>query len=355
MKPRTAIRLKNAILPCLFFAWITINGDCTVGRTLNVTESISPEEIQEGSVSVSGGKIRYKIVGKNKKGIPILVLHGGPGVSYDYLEPLAGLADERPVVFYNQLGCGNSDRPDDPSLWVLERYVDELHQVRTTLGLKRVHIIGQSWGTTLAVEYILTKHPKGVASLVLSGPLLSTSRWIEDQKAYIAELPKETREIILKCEAAGEFSSPHYQDAMTAYYKIHVCRLNPWPDCLNRSYEKLNFSIYGSMWGPSEFTVTGTLKNYDRTERLNEIAEPVLLTCGFYDEASPATVSYYQKKLPGSEIVVFEDASHEQHLEKPQEYLRAVRDFLHRAEKRPRQESENVSVPLHRGGARKKP
>ena len=78
-----------------------------MGRTLNVTESISPEEIQEGSVSVSGGKIRYKIVGKNKKGIPILVLHGGPGVSYDYLEPLAGLADERPVVFYNQLGCGN--------------------------------------------------------------------------------------------------------------------------------------------------------------------------------------------------------------------------------------------------------
>jgi proline iminopeptidase len=175
-----------------------------------------------------------------------------------------------------------------------------------------------------------------VVSLVLSGPLLSTSRWIDDQKAYIAELPKETREIIFKCEDAGEFSSPQYEDAMMAYYKIHVCRLNPWPECLNRSFEKLNYSIYRYMWGPSEFTVTGILKNYERVDRLQDIAVPVLFTCGFYDEAPPATTKFYQKNLPGSEIYIFEDASHEHHLEKSKEYLQVVRNFLRRAEKEQR-------------------
>lgn len=304
-----------------------------MNSNVNVRGSKNTGEIQEGYIPSTGGKISYKVAGKNKKGIPVLVLHGGPGASLDYLEPLAELADERPVVFYDQLGCGNSDKPDDTSRWTIAWFVDELHQVRKALGMKNVHIIGQSWGTSLAVDYLLTKDPKGVASLVLSGPLLSTSRWIEDQRAYIAELPKEIREIILKCEDSGEFSSPEYQDAMMAYYKIHVCRLNPWPECLNRSFEKLNFSLYGYMWGPSEFTVTGVLKNYERVDRLKKISSPVLLTCGFYDEATPTTTKHYQDNLPGSEIYIFEDASHEHHLEKPQEYLKVVRDFLRRAEK----------------------
>ncbi|HOP41013.1 MAG TPA: proline iminopeptidase-family hydrolase [Geobacteraceae bacterium] len=300
---------------------------------INVKASRNVGNIREGYIQVTGGKVWYKVVGNNNGNIPILVLHGGPGASYDYLEPLAELADERPVVFYDQLGCGNSDKPDDTPLWTIERFVDELHQVRKALGLKKVHIIGQSWGTSLAVDYLFTKQPEGVVSLVLSGPLLSTQRWIEDQKAYIAELPKEIREIILKSEDAGEFTSPQYQDAMMAYYKIHVCRLDPWPECLNRSFEKLNGSIYKYMWGPSEFTVTGVLKNYERVERLKEIAIPVLFTCGLYDEATPATCKYYQENLPGSEMHVFEDASHEHHLEKPQEYLQIVGDFLRRAEK----------------------
>lgn len=299
----------------------------------NVKASNNAGDIQEGFLSLTGGKISYKVAGKNKKGIPVLVLHGGPGASHDYLEPLAELADERPVVFYDQLGCGNSDKPDDTSRWTIAWFVDELHQVRRALGMKNVHIIGQSWGTSLAVDYLLTKNPKGVASLVLSGPLLSASRWMEDQRAYIAELPKEIREMILTCEDSGEFSSPEYQDAMMAYYKIHVCRLDPWPECLNRSFEKLNFSLYGHMWGPSEFTVTGALQNYERVDRLKKISSPVLLTCGFYDEATPTTTRYYQENIPGSEIYIFEDASHEHHLEKPQEYLQVVRDFLRRAEK----------------------
>ncbi len=298
------------------------------------TNKIKIGEVQEGYISVIGGKIWYKVVGKHKQGTPLLVVHGGPGATHDYLEPIAEFADERPVVFYDQLGCGNSDKPEDTSLWTIDRFVDELHQVLKTLGLKKVHLLGQSWGTSLAVDYVLRKNPEGIVSLVLSGPLLSTSRWIEDQKAYIDELPKNLRNTIRESEEAGEFSSPQYQDAMMAYYKIHVCRLDLWPECLNRSFNTLNFSMYEYMWGPSEFTVAGSLKDYERADRLKEITVPVLFTCGSYDEASPATTKYYQQNLPGSDIHIFENASHEHHLEKPQEYLRVVRDFLHDAERK---------------------
>ncbi len=308
-------------------------GGCGMDYSLSGVESEGMRKTEEGYVSVSGGRVWYKVVGKDMKGIPVLVIHGGPGASHDYLEPLAELSDARPVVFYDQLGCGNSDRPEDTSLWTIERFLVELHRVRNELDLKKMHIIGQSWGSSLAVDYLLSEKGEGVVSLVLSGALLSTSRWIEDQKSHVAQLPEVPRQVIRRCEDAGEYSSSSYQDAMMEFYKIHVCRLDPWPECLNRSFEKLNFPMYEYMWGPSEFTVTGALKDYERVERLKEISIPVLFTCGYYDEATPATTRYYQRHLPGSKVLVIEDASHEHHLEKPKEYLQAVRDFLHDAEK----------------------
>ena len=117
------------------------------------------------------------------------------------------------------------------------------------------------------------------------------------------------------------------------YYKIHVCRLDPWPDCLKRTLEKIRHEVYVQMWGPSEFTVTGTLKGYERVDKLKEITVPTLFTCGQYDEATPSTTSYYHSMLPGSEIVIFEGASHEHHLEKTDEYLKVVRNFIDKTEK----------------------
>jgi proline iminopeptidase len=290
--------------------------------------------IVEGYIPVTGGKIWYKIVGANRKNIPLLVLHGGPGAPHDYLEPFEALSDERPVIFYDQLGCGNSDKPGDTSLWTLERFVNELEQVRTYLGLDKMHLHGQSWGTMLAVDFILTKEPKGVVSLILSGPCLSSSRFASDQKVYLSELPDTLQRIVNESEASGYFGSKEYQDAMMAYYKIHVCRLDPWPDCLNRTLEKLGHEVYEQMWGPSEFTVTGMLKGYERVDLLNRISIPTLFTCGRYDEATPSTTEYYHSMLPGSEIVIFEDASHEHHLEKTDEYFEVVRGFMDKTEKR---------------------
>ncbi|MCF7815196.1 MAG: proline iminopeptidase-family hydrolase [Candidatus Cloacimonetes bacterium] len=272
--------------------------------------------MEEGFISVTGGKVWYKIVGKNKSEIPLLILHGGPGASHTYLEPLEKLADKRPVVFYDQLGCGNSERPADTSLWTIDRFVEELQQVRNSLGLDQVHLLGQSWGSSLAAEYILTKKPEGVKSVILSGALLSTSSWIADQQIYIEQLPEKTRNAILQCEKTGEYNSPEYQNAMMEFYQLHVYRLESWPECLNRAFSELNFAQYEYMWGPSEFTVTGSLKNYERVDQLYKIDLPVLFTCGEFDEATPATTRYYQENLPGSRLHIFEDASHEHHLEK---------------------------------------
>ncbi|MDD1753813.1 MAG: proline iminopeptidase-family hydrolase [Methanotrichaceae archaeon] len=287
---------------------------------------------QEGYIDVTGGRVWYKAVGIDREGIPLLILHGGPGAPHDYLEPLEALSDERPVIFYDQLGCGNSDMPDDPSLWTVEHFVEELSQVRDTLGLDEVHILGQSWGTMLTVDYMLTEGSKGVLSLVLAGPCLSAPRFVSDQREYLRQLPEDVQKTILESEASGNFSSKAYQDAMMTYYRLHVCRMGPWPDCLNRTFEKLGHKVYEYMWGPSEFTIKGTLADYNRSDRLKEIKVPVLFTCGRYDEATPSATAYYNSMLPGSEMVIFEDASHETHLEKSTEYLRTARDFLRRSE-----------------------
>jgi proline-specific peptidase len=285
----------------------------------------------EGFADVPGGRVRYHISGAEESGIPLLVLHGGPGCTSDYLEPLAALGG-RPVVFYDQLGCGDSDRPDDSSLWTLERYVEELAAVREALGLDCVHILGQSWGTMLAVEYMLTHRPDGVESLVLSAPCLSASRWAADGRRYLRALPEIHRDAILRAEDTGTYDDPAYQEAMMAYYRRHVCRTDPWPDCLMRTFERLNTAIYLQMWGPSEFTITGSLGGFERADRLRKIPVPALFTCGEFDEATPATTAYYHSMMPGSEVAVFDGAAHEHHLEATAAYLAVVREFLAKVE-----------------------
>jgi len=298
----------------------------------SVTITRTDGDTREGYVAVTGGRVWFRIVGAGSAGTPLLVLHGGPGATHDYLEPLAALADERPVVFYDQLGCGNSDRPDDPALWTVERYVAEVDEVRSALGLKRVHLLGQSWGGALAVEHVLSRNPDGVESLILSAPLLDADRWVADQRANLAAFPEEMQEAVREAEFTGNFNFPGYQDAMSAYYSRHLCRTDPWPECLNRTFEKLSLPVYLGMWGPSEFTCTGTLRTFSVADRLGEITVPVLFTCGEYDESSPATMAYYRSLVPGSELKVFEGASHEHHLEETDAYLAAVREFLRRVD-----------------------
>ena len=175
----------------------------------------------EGMISVPGGRVWYRILGEGAQGIPLLVVHGGPGAPHDYLENVKALADERPVIFYDQLGGGRSERPDDPSLWRAERFVEELAAVRKALGLSRVHLLGQSWGAMLAVRYLLTG-VRGVDRLVLSAPLLSSPLWVADQRALLKGMPPAVQEVVTAAESEGNFDTPAYQDAMTADRKSVV-------------------------------------------------------------------------------------------------------------------------------------
>ncbi|MHC0036428.1 proline iminopeptidase-family hydrolase [Pseudoneobacillus sp. C159] len=283
----------------------------------------------EGFIEVTGGKVWYRKVGDGQ-GVPLLVLHGGPGGMTMDSDPLVSLGDERPIIYYDQLGCGRSDRSNDSTLWTVERYVEELEQVRLALELEEVHILGHSWGTMLAASYVLTKQPKGIKSVIFSSPALSAIRWERDQREYLKDLPKEVQDTIEVCEKANTTNSEAYQNAMIAFYERHVCRKLPWSQDLMEALEQMNPEIYGQMWGASEFTVTGTLRDYDITNRLHELEIPSLFMCGRFDEAAPETTQYYSSLVSGAEFKVLEECSHMTYVEAPQLFSETVRDFLNR-------------------------
>jgi proline iminopeptidase len=280
----------------------------------------------EGLVQVPGGRVWYRICGDGDA-VPLLLLHGGPGFTSEYLDSLEALADERPVVRYDQLGCGRSDRPDDVSLWNVERFVEELAEVRRALGLSRCHLLGQSWGSMLAVDYALTG-PAGVLSLILASPPLSIPRWVADTQKLLDELPGNPRAVLEAHEREGFTSCPEYQCAVLQIYKAHMCRMDPWPPALERAFAGGSDAVYHAMWGPHEFNVTGTLRDYDRTPRLGEIALPTLFTCGRFDEATPGATAWYQSLVPGARMTVFEQSAHLSHLEEADRYVALVREFL---------------------------
>ncbi len=285
---------------------------------------------REGMTDVPGGRVWYRIAG-DRGGLPLLVLHGGPGFTSEYVRSLEDLAAERPVVFYDQLGCGRSERPDDPRLWTVERSVAELAAVRKALGLDRLHILGQSWGTMLATEYGLTQ-PGGITSFIMASPCISIPRWVQDARRLRQALPDDVNACIDRHEASGFTGCPEYQAAMLVYYRRHVCRLDPWPDELERAFATQGAPVYQTMWGPSEFTATGNLREFDRSSRLGELTVPTLWTCGRHDEATPETVAWYSSLQPGSELIVFEASSHLAHLEERRRYNQAVSAWLRKQE-----------------------
>jgi L-proline amide hydrolase len=290
----------------------------------------------EGFIPFRGYRTWYRIVGESEAPgkLPLLVLHGGPGVPHDYLEPLEAIANTgRQVIFYDQLGAGNSDHPHNPALWTVALFVEEVGVVRQALGLDHLHILGQSWGGMLGMEYALTQ-PSGLVSLTVANSPASMAQWVSEANRLRAALPPDVQQTLLQHEEQGTTDSQEYQDAMLVFYRRHVCRVDDWPECVTRALEKLaqHPEVYYTMNGPSEFHVIGTLKTWDITNRLPEITVPTLLLSGRYDEATPMIVETIHRGIPGSEWILFEQSSHLPHVEETERYIEVMDEFLRRVE-----------------------
>jgi len=280
----------------------------------------------------------YEVVGESGDGrAPVVVCHGGPGATHDYVRAIAGLArDGRAVVLYDQVGNGRSEHlPDAPaSFWTVDLFRRELDALVDHLGWREgYHVVGQSWGGMLAMEHAL-QQPAGLLSIVVADSPASMPLWVAEANRLRGELAAQVQETLTRHEAAGTTDDPAYGEAMLVFYRRHVCRLDPWPEDVRRSFDQMEAdpTVYGTMNGPSEFHVVGTIRDWDITERLGEIAVPTLLVSGRHDEATPRIVGEIHERIPGAEWILFEDSSHMPHVEEPEAFLDAVGSFLARAD-----------------------
>ena len=285
----------------------------------------------EGYIEVTGGKVWYRIVGEGDK-TPLLLLHGGPAFTSYYLNPMAELGKDRPVIFLDQLGCGRSDKHSDTTLMTVEAHVEQVEQVRKELGLDAFYLYGHSWGTMLGVDYYL-KYPEHVKAMILASPALSVSRWSQDAEVLIASLPDSIQSAINTSIETGVFDTPEFEQAMHHFYEQFVIRKLPWDANIDSTFGGANLEIYNYMWGPSEFTATGTLVDYERGDALAGIQVPTLYVCGEFDEARPATVEYFKGLTPGAQLAVIENAAHITMHDNPQRNNQVIREFLQELEK----------------------
>jgi proline iminopeptidase len=303
---------------------------CCVAAAVAITCSrAEPPRVvpPEGFVDVPGGKVFYTTMGGGDR-TPLLLLHGGPGGRSCAFAVLHDLATDRRVIRYDQLGSGKSDRPDDLSLWRTERFVDELDAVRKALDLREVHILGHSWGGTLATEYLLTKGQQGVRSVILSSPLISTPRWLEDTRRLRRSLPEPVQKALNSCEAVETADEPACvaaNDVFEEHFVRGAKTLPAVPECEGITGGD---QVYRHMWGAGEFTATGLLRDYDRTDRLGDLTVPVLFLAGRRDEAAPETIADFHRRVPGARMKVFENSAHGTYRTETAEYVRTVRQFL---------------------------
>jgi proline iminopeptidase len=292
----------------------------------------------EGRIAVEDGyTIAYRVFGEGPR--TLLALHGGPGASSRYLDRLAEVVgDDRRLVLYDQLGGGDSDRPDDPSLWQIPRFVAEVETVRAALDLGVVTLYGQSWGGMLALAYSL-EHPENVDALVLSNTYANGKDYLLDISEHRMALGKDLHALMLRHEHADDLDAPEYLDAVLELNSRHLRRSSPYDhDTSRREFREVEARYMAdigpayALWGPHEFKGTGPQAFFDISARLGEIRVPALILCGWYDELSPKRCSRtLADGIADNEFVVFGNASHLTILEKEAElYLACIRDFLAR-------------------------
>jgi proline-specific peptidase len=285
----------------------------------------------EGYVDHLGYHTWYRIVGDlSSPEAPLLALHGGPGSTHHYFGPLERLANERPVVVYDQLGCGSSDRPQDLE-WSIAVFRDEVDAVRSQLGLERIHLLGTSWGGMLALEHVLSG-AKGIVSLILSSTLASIEQWAAEQLSLKNALPPDVVEVLDRHEHEGTYDDPEYERAMEAYFDRHFYRgRRPRPE-LELMDSQRGRDVYRAMQGPNEWTPTGALRGWDVRDRLGEIDVPTLVIRGRHDMCTDPIAATLTEGIPESHEVVLEESSHTPLLEETDRYLASIGAFMRQCE-----------------------
>lgn len=259
-------------------------------------------------------KVWTKRIGNNPK-IKVLLLHGGPAMTHEYMECFESFFPQEgfELIQYDQLGSHYSDQPKDSSLWVTERFVEEVEQVRKALKLNKdnFYVLGNSWGGILAMEYAL-KYQQNLKGLIVSNMVSSAPEYGKYANEVLAKQmdPKVLAEL-RNLEANKDFSNPRYMELLIPdFYKKHICRLAEWPDALNRTFKHVNGDIYARMQGPSEFGIGGLLANWDITSRLPEITVPTLMVGAKYDTMDPKAMEQQSKLVKNGAYLYCPNGSH---------------------------------------------
>lgn len=288
-------------------------------------------EIKEGYLPYRGYRTYYRIVGTpSEEKLPLLVLHGGPGCAHDYLESLDGIAEKygRQVIYYDQCGCGKSRIPaGHADFYTYDSYMDEIEMVRKELNLDHIHMLGQSWGGMLEMLYVTRRNPAGIASMVVASSPASAAIWVKEANRLRGYLPEDMQKALLQADEDGDYSKPEVVAASKEYYHRHVCKLDPYPDYVKRSFDQMG-EDYFVMQGASEFVITGKMKDYDVTADLPNVKIPTLVTSGQLDENTPLIAKQVTDLIPGAKWVLFEGGTHNCHAEYPEKYNRTVEQFL---------------------------
>lgn len=286
--------------------------------------------VGESRLAVKGGSIWYKVTGEGR-GMPLMLLHGGPGFSSYYLKPFEDLCNDRQVIRYDQLGAGKSERITDTTMFNVEHFVAELDSIRKHFRLEKWHLLGHSWGTILALEYY-RMYPEHVASLILESPVFDIPAYETHVRQLLASSPDSLQQAVKQAEATGKYDDPGYQSAMAQFYSLYVYR-HPVQADLDSVFATMNQELYMYMQGPSEFTITGTLKNYNATSFLPEVKVPTLFTAGEFDEVGPELTRGFTGKVPGARYVQFAGAAHITPWDARDENVKVVREFLNGVDK----------------------
>ncbi|MEE3486702.1 MAG: proline iminopeptidase-family hydrolase [Bulleidia sp.] len=288
-------------------------------------------KIQEGCMPFLGFKTYYRIAGEctgNRK--PLLLLHGGPGSTHNYFEVLDCLAEEgRAIISYDQIGCGRSFVEGHEELFCQETWMQELDALIEFLHLDHYHLLGQSWGGMLAIAHAIEEKPEGLSSLILSSTLSSSRLWAKEQHRMIRYMSREDQDAIREAEETGDFSSEAYLKANEHFMELHCA--GPYdstsPECLTRE-KKAGALSYLHAWGPNEYNPTGTLKDFDYTDRLKEIRVPSLICSGTDDLCTPLVAKTMYDRIPDSQWQLFPYARHMCFVDCHEQYCRILNKWM---------------------------